>query len=590
MPPRARGWLASPRAPLFVAVVALALALPSLGVGMATEDFVLRELATRPGGSGLDLYATLRTSAEVRGGQIAGLLPWLTAPDLRLSFFRPLSSAWVVFDYRVLGDAVWLMHFESLLLLAGLGFTVTCLARRLVQVPWVGGLAGLIYAVDDAHGHAVGWLANRSAVLAALLGMAALWSHDRWRRDGARGHALLAPLLVAASLASSELGLGTLAYLAMYGLFLDRKPRAMVALGPAFSVGAAWAALYRALGHGASGSGIYLSPLDDPLGFATELPTRLGALLLGQLGYPPADAWVAMGDRSHPWLALGGLATLAVTVLASRLVDHVRAPAVRFAWGGMLLSLLPAAATSPSDRTLFFSGLGAAIVIATVIAAAIERGGTWLRLAAVPLAALHLLVAPVLLPWRCLTMARLHQLSFEASASAYATVATGDDWVIALTAPDYYLCSQLRSLRHLAGRGPSPAVTCLSASRGPVELEWVDESALSLRVPGGYLEEPFNRLFRSRARPLRAGERVSLGAMEAQVTESTPAGEPVRVTFRFGWPLASERLRFVRWNGERFEPTTPPRPGERRIVAPAAGQRADGIGGGASVGGADMAR
>lgn len=571
MLPRVRGWLASPRAPLVVALVALALVSPSLGSGMATEDFVLRDLATRSGGAGIDLYATLRSGAQVRGGQVAGLLPWLTSPELRLSFFRPLSSAWTVFDYRVLGDAVWLMHLESILLLALLAFLVTSFTRRVMAVPWVAGLAGFIYAVDDAHGHAVGWLANRSALLAATFGVAALLSYDRWRRDGARRHALLAPLFVAASLGSSELGLGTLAYLAMYALFLDTRPRALLALVPALSVGVGWAAAYRALGHGAAGSGIYLSPLHHPAEFAAQLPSRLGALLLGQLGYPPADAWVALGDRAHGWLALGGLGALALVAIATHFADAALTRVVRFAAGGMVLSLVPAAATSPSDRTLFFSGIGAAIALAAGGAAALDRARGWPKALALPLLAVHVLAAPVLLPWRSLTMARLHALSLEASASAFATVATGDDLVIALTAPDYYLCSQLRSLRHWAGRGPSPAVMCLSASGGPVEVERVDDSALAVRVPGGYLEAPFNRIFRSRAQPMRAGDRVYLGTIEALVTEVTPAGEAVNVTFRFVWPLASERLRFVRWNGQRFEPTTVPRAGERRVLTASAG-------------------
>ena len=163
-------------------------------------------------------------------------------------------------------------------------------------------------------------------------------------------------------------------------------------------------------------------------------------------------------------------------------------------------------------------------------------------------------------------MKRFHDHALAASASAYANVTSGDALVVAFGAPDYYFCSLMRALHHLAVRRPAPAMVCLYAGRGSVEIARVDDNALSLRAAAGYLDEPFNRIFRSRAGPLRAGDRVYIGALEALVTESTPAGEPVAVTFRFNWPLASERLRFVDWNGTSFVPTTPPRAGERRVM------------------------
>ncbi len=567
MGPGWRGWLASPRAPVAFALIALVLASPSLVAGLATEDFALRANAARPLSESVNLYSALRTAVDVQAGQRDGLLPWLTSPELRISFFRPVSSLWTVFDYRVLGDAVWLMHVESIVLFASLVGLVATLLRRIVPEAWLAGLAGLIYAVDDVHGHAVGWLANRNAVLAAAFGFGALLSHDRWRRDGSRVHAWLAPALLGLCLGSSELGLAALAYFVTYTLFLDGGPRRWLALLPALSVVVGWALLYRALGYGSSGSGIYLDPIGAPLTFASALPSRMGALLLGQLGYPPSDAWVGLGDGSQLWLALPGAAAFGALVVATRSAGRSRG-ALRFGLAGMLLSLVPAAATAPSDRTLLFAGLGAAIGLATLISLALERASLALKTLALSAAVLHLIAAPALLPWRSLTMKRFHDHALAASASAYANVTSGDDLVVAFGAPDYYFCSLMRALHHLAVRRPAPAMVCLYAGRGSVEIARVDDNALSLRAPAGYLEEPFNRIFRSRASPLRAGDRVYIGTLEALVTESTPAGEPVAVTFRFNWPLASERLRFVDWNGTSFVPTTPPRAGERRVLEP----------------------
>jgi len=554
--PRWRAWLESPRAPWWLALLAFALSLPALGAGLCTEDWVLRDLAL--GAHRLNLYSTLESAADVREGRMAGILPWLTTPELRLSFFRPLASFWASFDFRVLGDAFWLMHLESLLLFTGLVLAVSRFLARVAPSALVAGLAALVYAVDDAHGHAVGWVANRNALLAALFGVLALAAHDRWRREGARRDGWLAPLFFALSLGSSELGLGTLGYVVAHAVFLDRGPRRALAVIPSGAVAAAWLALYRGLGHGARASGIYLDPLSAPLDFARELPGRLGALFLGLFAYPPADAWVTLGDGAHLALGLGGLFMVVLLAL-------VLGPSARFALAGVVLSTLPATATSPSDRTLFLPGVGAALCVALVFDRALERRSLWL--VAAPLAAVHLLLAPVLLPWRTLTMRRFHDQVAAGTASAYASVVSGDELVVALTAKDFYFCSLLRAMRANLERGPSPAVVCLAATRGEAVLERVDDNTLSLRVAEGYLAEPFNRLYRARSAPLGVGTRIYTGTLEAVVTEATPAGEPITVTFRFNWPLSSEKLRFVRWNGERFVPAPPPRAGERRLLS-----------------------
>ncbi len=561
-----RGWLASPRAPLWLALAACLLVTPSLGAGLCTEDWVLRDNALESR-AGVNLYSALSSAADVQAAQAAGVLPWLASPDLRLSFFRPVSSLWALFDYRVLGDAVWLMHLESIALYAALVALAARLFRRLMPTPWIAGLAALLYAVDDAHGHAVGWLANRNALLASVFAVAALSAHDRLRREGWRPGAWLAPAFVALALGSSELGLGVLGYLAAYALFLDRGSGRALALLPAGAVALGWAGLYLGLGHGAVGSGIYLDPLRAPLPFLTELPGRLGALLAGLLGYPSADAWVALGDRAHLGLALGGAALLSLLVLG--LAGSLSAPELRFGLAGMLLSLVPLAATSPSDRTLFLPGLGAALCFGTLLSRAVEQASLGIRLLAVPFGALHLVVAPVLLPWRSLTMSRYHDRVVAGVSGAYASVISADELVIALNAPDYYYCSLLRPLRRHVERGPAPPVVCLAAGPGKVEVERVDDNALALRVPGGYLEHPFNRLFRGRSQPFRAGESVYTGPLEALVTEVSERGEPLAVTFRFNWPLGSEKLRFVGWDGARFVPFAPPRAGEKRQLGAA---------------------
>lgn len=562
---RLRRALESPRVPLVAALVAFALASPSLFSGLATEDWVQKALAGRPLDGGIDYFATLRSAQDVRGAQAHGLVPWLASPELRLSFFRPLASLWVLFDHRFLGGSPFLMHLESVALYALLAHSVARLFRRVLPVAWLAGLAALLFAVDDAHGHAVGWIANRSVLLAATFGVGAVHCHDRWRSEGSRRHGVLAPLLLALALASNELGLGALAYLVAHALFLDRTPRRLLGLTPSLAVALGWTLLYQRLGYGASGSGIYLDPIGAPGAYLSELPSRAGAMLTGLFAGPAADAWVRLGDRMHAPLAIAGFSAFALVLVASSPGDE-RRRITHFSAFGLALALLPAAASSPSDRSSFFPSLGGALLVAELLGLAVERRALWRRALALLAAGVHVVVAPALLPWRSLTMSRIHERALRASESAYASVIAGDELVVALNAPDYYFCSLLRMLRKEVGHGPAPALVCLSAGRGAVELRRVDENALSLRMPTGYLDEPFNRLFRSRSQPFRAGDRIYLGTLEALVTETRPPGDPVAVTFRFNWPLGSEKLRLVSWNGDRFVPALLPAPGARRVL------------------------
>ena len=66
------------------------------------------------------------------------------------------------------------MHAQSLFWL-GSAVTVTAVFyRRMMGTTWVTGIAGLLFAVDDARGATAGFLANRNVLVAATFGVSAL--------------------------------------------------------------------------------------------------------------------------------------------------------------------------------------------------------------------------------------------------------------------------------------------------------------------------------------------------------------------------------------------------------------------------------
>jgi hypothetical protein len=564
--------LASRRVPLIAALLAALLTASSLGSGLATEDYLFRAAAQRP----LSLQNVNLYDAEDVAGGVAlarhfGSLPWLTPDEFRVSFWRPLASLTHFVDYRLWPGPVWRFHLESVLLYGLLAAVVALVFRRILGARWIAGAAALIYAIDDAHGQAVGWLANRHALLGALFGLLALWFHDRWRRDGSRAGAWLSWLSLCAALAASELAVSAVLLIAAYALTLDgaAPARRALATAPALAIGAAWAIGTRALGHGAVGSGTYIDPLHEPLAYVAALPERAGTLLLGQLGAPASDTWHLVGPSSRVALATGGWLALSVLLLAlaSRLR---RAPEARFFALATVLSLLPIAGTFPSDRLLYFVGVGATGLIVLVLERSTTPGAR--RLPVVLLGSLlvivHGLAAPLLLPARTLRMAEFHRDFVRASDSAYSFVRAPDELLVVMNAPDYYFCKMLRELRWTRGYPDAVPLLCVAGTLAPTRVTRLDPNALEVRPAHGFLDRPFNRTYRGPTHPMRAGDSVFVGTAQVVTTAVSRNGEPEAATFRFVYPLEHEKLRFVAWQADGYVPFSPPPAGESVDLAP----------------------
>ena len=149
-------------------LAACAVSIPTLSSGVVLDDWTQRAMVRgNLNAEWWDLFSFGGSSPEQTRAMVQeGALPWYTAPDLRLRFFRPLSSLLIVVDTKLFGDTIWPMHLHSVLWYLALTAVAAAFFRR--QVPKVAWLAALLFAVDDAHTVPVSWLANRNAVVAVL--------------------------------------------------------------------------------------------------------------------------------------------------------------------------------------------------------------------------------------------------------------------------------------------------------------------------------------------------------------------------------------------------------------------------------------
>jgi hypothetical protein len=281
--------------PWIVILVGLGLAAPCLTADFTADDH-LHRVVERPdtGIPGLqsrpmDLFVFANgdphTNAMLRD---SGLFPWWTAPDLKLAFFRPLTSATHALDHVLWPDSAPAQLAHNLVWLAIALVLVWGFYRRFIAVRWIAVLALALYALDDARGPVVGWIANRNALVALVCALPALAAHDRWRREGWQPGRWLGPLVFAVSLCAGESAIAILAYIAAHALWLDRGSwrERIIALAPYGILLVAWRIAYAHMGYGVAGSGIYLDPGADPIGFFGAAVPRIAYLLQDQLALP----------------------------------------------------------------------------------------------------------------------------------------------------------------------------------------------------------------------------------------------------------------------------------------------------------------
>ncbi len=585
-PQRIAGMLAHPRWPWVAALLGVLLASPALGAGFQLDDHLHRfVVGLHAQGEGLGSWWDLYVAAEgdealTRARMDQGFAPWWTVPDLRVRFFRPLSAATHYVEYAAWPDRPGLMHAQSLAWYGALVLAVGALLRRWLGSTWVAGVATLIFAIDDAHGTPVSWIAQRNALIAATLTVLALWAHDRSRRDDWRAGAWWGPLLLGLALLAGEASIAALGYLGAHALLLEpgegepwsrRAGRGLRALVPYVAVVVVWRVIYDGLGYGAQGSGVYLDPVHESSAFVAALPDRVAALGLSQWAWPSSDAWVG---QPPPWVArwwalavVGGL----VLVLGPRMRSD---RGVAVAMVGAVAALVPAAVTVPDDRLLLLVGVGGSAVIAMVPAVVLEQGlhssPRWFRvlagLVSLPLAVVHLGLAPVALPSRAGGLGdRIEQPQRDAVASLPEDAALASQELVIVNSPPSFVSSTLWLWRWGSERALPRRLRVLGSTFGPVIVQRPDDRTLVLQPVGGYFGDPWSALARGRGHPFAAGDEVVLDGWRVEIV-GVAEGLPTVVRVTFDGSLEDPGLRWVTWRDGGFEPFEVPAVGGRMAL------------------------
>jgi hypothetical protein len=589
--------------PVIAAAIAVLLCAPSLWLGLQNDDHILRLVLSDPPldpewtRTPIDTFSFVNGDEElIRKALEEGRLPWWTHPRLHLAFLRPITGLTHWIDFRVWPDLPWLMHVQSLLWFAGAIIAAALFYRRLLLPAWVAGLAGLLFAIDDAHGLPAAWIANRNASIGVFFGLLALIAHDRWRRDGWRPGAYLAPIALLAGLMAGEIALAAGGYLLAHALFLDSDtwPRRFASLIPGAAIGCVWWVAYRAMGFGASGSGVYIDPGASPLVFAGAVVDRAPILLFGQWALPSGLHNMLSVDAAHfVWL----VALAAIAVIAALLLPILkREPAARFFALGMILSLLPACATFPDDRLLYFAGFGGMGLLAQFLAA-VWRPAGWmptsqirrlpLQIACSVFVVIHLVFAPFALAMTTNTLKTFNSFINRAASSLPSDPEATDQIALIVNSPTAFISIYGPLLQALDGR-PIPSRTLILGSGiYPTTISRPTANSVAIRPDGGYLVEhgsprpgheatqpPFHpayfhqmldHLYRD-ATPMRVGDRIPYGGATVEISEATEDGRPIEIEVFFDVDLEDPSLRWLQWRRGVYVPFELPAVGESVVL------------------------
>ncbi|MEQ8460058.1 MAG: hypothetical protein RID81_46340 [Sandaracinaceae bacterium] len=532
--------------------------------GFYNDDFFhLAVLEGRLAGVGrLDLFEF--TAARPVSSAQGHLWPWWTSPDLRLRFFRPLTSVTLWVDHAIHGRWQPGYHVGNLVIWTLFVVVVVLGVRRLCARSGRGADAFLVAAAcalaNEAHALPVGWVTDRHALLPMVFVVGALLLHDTHRATRRRRWLVGASLAAAAALASSESGFAVFVWIAAYELasrdgWMARARR----VAPYAVLALAYLATHGALGYGVDGLAYYADPIGAPASFlSSALSERLPLLTLGAATPLPADLALRVDAPTRALLLAGGwlLFALLGAWVWRRRADRT----IAFVGAGVGMHLLFLCTSEPTDRGASLPVVGVAWLVATALSDARRKRGPRALSLAVAALAVGFALGPV-------QVARWQDLFGDANARRWSE-AERAEWPRGMDSaharvlflhgsPD--TAAGLVATRSALGLPELQAAWLLSMTPVADRLERVGPDSLIVHARPGetWLASARERSWMADpSTPLSPGDRFRVGALRVRIV--SPAALHVSVDR----DLDDPSVYLLAWDGARH----------RRLVAPPIGE------------------
>ncbi len=579
MPPPAPESTRARHAWALVVALALLLHAPALSWGFFVDDYshqlILHGTGEHPSMRPWSVYdfGTLEQFSATTGDESA--FPFFTSRDWKVRFFRPLTSCVLWLEATVFGDQAFGYHVVGLVL-AGLWLILAWRLWLALGLPPRAALLALVFlGLEDGKVTPVGWIANLNSLLEALFTTATVLVLVRAPR---RTSAWLAAFALAlGAVLAKESGVAALTLMPIVLWWRTRGSGASSTEGEHQPV-PTWklltplltAALYvvflAAAGYGAR-SVFYPTPWNEPGAFLARLAVVVPTGLLAMCGPFAPDVLT-----DAPGLApLAVAVSLALVVPLALLIRRVAGahPAAPLLAVWTLVTLLPRAGATPSDRLVIVSMVGAAGLLGLFVHGAFARPGKRLVrgvgwtvfVLAGPLSGLALLARGF----------QMKSLADEFRASIVsAEVGPRDegrrDVVLLQSASQMQTLMPLTAWIALTGDREVRFWPLQIGRRG---LVWrrIDAQTFDLEsTDRPFFTNAFEGVFRSADESDPVGRTWSTSVFTAEVLARDATG--VRsLRFRFEDELERPGLHFLTWRDGAFRQVSPPAVGAERILA-----------------------
>lgn len=534
---------------------------------------VLERALPMPSPGPLDLYRFINGKPQdIQISKDLGLLPWFAHPELKIAFWRPLSSALIALDHSIFGLHPLGYRIHSLLWYGALVFVLGLVLQRFAPGP-AGGLALILFALAGCHRQPVCWISSRFSLIAATVGLFSLYAHIRWREDGWRAGRVLSMIAFPAALLAGEAAISSLAYFVAYESIAAPGGWKMrwKAIWPIFVLAVLWLSAYFFLGYGVRGSGGYFNPLEEPFTYLfTLLPRSL--ILAGNLFiwfFNPLPRTVAV------LVGLGAILLLAALFPSLwRGLSKKERGSILWLGLGAAGSVLPQTPGLLGTRSIMYPSVGGSALIAFFLVhwwrTCRRSRGLAARLHGLPvavLALLHLILAPF--SWFFWTHtykkeyerneALLHEAEFDDELLS-------KEKVVFLNSPNESLGVYAYFQRAIDGKPLPKTWWVISMARCDHRVRRTGPDTLELeRVCGRFLQSSSELLFRSRKHPLSEGDSVLMQGLRATVLAAGEGG-PSRIELKFDQSLEDPSLLFMAWNENRLRHIQPPPVGQSILL------------------------
>lgn len=575
---------------VIVLVLALLLYLPFLFAGFFQDDYGMRlqfsdeayEKLGVPQGvpkdviltGPLNLYGFSSGPPEAFALQRdKGFAPWWADENIKTNFFRPLSSLTLALDYSLWPELPLLMHLHSLLWFALLLVLTYRLYRGLSGSAVVAGVSILLLVVDDVFAGPAGWISNRHALIAMVFGVLAIWLYHQGISQKRWTHLIGAYIAYAVALLASEMGLVTFAYLFAYLLVLDRDRWSgrIARILPFVAITVVWRLVYTWLGYGATGTLLYVDPILNPFGFATQAISRFPILLFSAFGLPLADIIIAFSARDLLFIAALVLIPLALLALIVYPVLKTHRTAA-FWLIGLLGAAIPLVSGIPGNRNLGFVSVGVMGLAGQFLVdvAAMPKPAPLnrfrlilLKLATTVLLILFLGVAPVSVLNNPSTTRTMSQ--DQAQVANFGTAPELAQQHVYVINPPCEMIYIAGMLQRLFTDEPIPAsINYLAPGFTPVHIDRLDARTIRVTPESGYtpplgpmvdetsamvnVYRALEQNYYNPRNPMHVGQVVTLSEFTVEVTEMTGDGRIAQAVFTFDYPLEDDRYVWLLWH------------------------------------------